>query len=109
MKIVASDDEPPPFACYEVAGGSTVDSVTVVNASGAEVDDPDLLNLGAGLRARMRLGISESECTAAGRRVMPLAAARMIHMWIGPGYTDAPIFAHDNPELYDGYCPKRST
>ncbi len=49
---------------------------------------------------------SEGECTAAGGSVMPLAADKVIHMWIGPGYTDAPIFAHDNPELYDGYYPK---
>ncbi len=50
---------------------------------------------------------SESECRAAGGFVMPLAADRMIHVWIGPGYTNAPIFAHDNPKLFDGYYPKR--
>ena len=50
---------------------------------------------------------SESECRANGGFVMPLAADRMIHVWIGPGYTNAPIFAHDNPKLYDGYYPKR--
>jgi hypothetical protein len=50
---------------------------------------------------------SESECVAAGGRVMPLAADFMIHVWIGPEYIDgAPIFAHDHPELYDGYSPK---
>jgi hypothetical protein len=38
---------------------------------------------------------------------MPLAADRMIHVWIGPGYTGAPIFAHDNPMIFDGYYPKR--
>ncbi len=52
---------------------------------------------------------SEPECTASGGRVMPLAADKMIHVWIGPGYTDAPTFAHDNPELLDGYYPKRDT
>lgn len=51
---------------------------------------------------------SESECTASGRRVLPIAADKMIHLWIGSGYTDAPILAHDNPKLYDGYYPKRS-
>lgn len=50
---------------------------------------------------------SESECTAAGGRLMPLAGDKMIHVWIGPGYTDAPIFAHDNPKLANGYYPKR--
>lgn len=50
---------------------------------------------------------SESECTARGGRVLPIAADHMMHLWIGPGYTDAPIFAHDNPRLYDGYYPKR--
>jgi hypothetical protein len=51
---------------------------------------------------------SESECTAAGATLMPVAADRMIHVWIGPGYDDGPIFAHDSPELYDGYYPKRA-
>ena len=50
---------------------------------------------------------SESECRAHGGLVMPLAADKMIHVWIGSGYTNAPIFAHDNPRLYDGYYPKR--
>ena len=50
---------------------------------------------------------SESECVAAGGGVMPIAADKMIHVWIGPGYMGAPIFAHDNPKLYDGYNPKR--
>ena len=50
---------------------------------------------------------SDRECRANGGFVMPLAADRMIHVWIGPGYTNAPIFAHDNPKLYDGYYPKR--
>ena len=50
---------------------------------------------------------SEKECTAAGGRLLPLAGDKMIHLWIGPGYTDAPIFAHDNPKLIDGYYPKR--
>lgn len=56
---------------------------------------------------RSRFWYSETECTANGGRVMPIAADRMIHLWIGPGYTDAPIFAHDNPEIYDGYYPKQ--
>jgi len=38
---------------------------------------------------------------------MKLAADTMIHVWIGPGCTGAPIFAHDNPKLFDGYYPKR--
>jgi hypothetical protein len=50
--------------------------------------------------------LSESDCTARGGTVMPLANVKMIHLWIGPGYTDAPIFAHDNPELYDGFNPQ---
>jgi hypothetical protein len=50
---------------------------------------------------------SDAECRAHGFRVMPLAADKMIHMWIGPGYTNAPIFAHDNPKLFDGYYPKK--
>ena len=51
---------------------------------------------------------SESECVAAGGRVMPIAADNMIHVWIGPEYIDeAPIFAHDHPQLFDGYNPKR--
>lgn len=54
-----------------------------------------------------KLWYSESECTAAGGRVMPLAGDKMMHLWIGPGYTDAPLFAHDNPKLYNGYYPKR--
>ena len=51
---------------------------------------------------------SEAECTAAGGQVRPIAGDKMIHLWIGPGYTDAPIFAHDNPEIYDGYYPKQA-
>ena len=49
---------------------------------------------------------SETECRAAGGRILPIGGDLMIHLWIGPGYTDAPIFAHDNPEMYDGYYPK---
>ena len=51
--------------------------------------------------------LSESECTAKGGRVMPLANDKMMHLWIGPGYTDAPIFAHDNPKLFTSFNPKR--
>lgn len=51
---------------------------------------------------------SESECTAAGGRVMPLASDNMLHLWIGPGYMDGPIFSHDNAQLLDGFSPKRS-
>ena len=52
---------------------------------------------------------SESECRAVGGRILPIAGDLMIHLWIGPGYTDAPIFAHDNPEIYDGYYPKHQS
>jgi hypothetical protein len=51
---------------------------------------------------------SEVECTQHGGRVIPIAADKMMHLWIGPGYADAPIFAHDHPKLYDGYYPKRA-
>jgi hypothetical protein len=52
--------------------------------------------------------LSESECTARGGRVFPLSNAEMMHLWIGPDYIDrAPMFAHDHPDLYDGYNPKR--
>ena len=51
--------------------------------------------------------LSESECVARGGSVRPLSNDLMIHVWIGPGYRGAPIFAHDNPKLYDGYNPKR--
>jgi hypothetical protein len=51
---------------------------------------------------------SEPECTAAGGAVLPLASDEMLHVWIGPDYINgAPIFAHDNPKLYNGYLPKR--
>ena len=51
--------------------------------------------------------LSESECSAAGGRVLPLASDLMMHLWIGPDYIDgAPIFAHDHPKLFDGYTPK---
>ena len=51
--------------------------------------------------------LSESECTARGGQVFPLSNAEMMHLWIGPDYIDrAPIFAHDHPDLYDGYNPK---
>ncbi len=50
---------------------------------------------------------SESECTAGGGRVIPLANDNMMHLWIGPDYIDgAPIFAHDHPKLFDGFSPK---
>jgi hypothetical protein len=52
--------------------------------------------------------LSASECTARGGRVMPIPGDLMIHVWIGPGYFEAaPIFAHDNPKLYDGFLPQR--
>jgi len=52
--------------------------------------------------------LSDSECTARGGQVFPLSNAEMMHLWIGPDYIDgAPIFAHDHPDLYDGYHPKR--
>lgn len=53
---------------------------------------------------------SESECTASGGRVMPLDNDQMMHLWIGPDYIDdAPVFAHDHPDLYGGYRPKNPT
>jgi hypothetical protein len=52
--------------------------------------------------------LSESECTDRGGRVQPIPGDLMIHVWIGPGYLNtAPIFAHDHPELYDGFLPQR--
>jgi len=52
--------------------------------------------------------LSEAECTAGGGQVVPLDNDQMIHVWIGPDYIDdAPIFAHDHPDLYDGYSPRR--
>jgi hypothetical protein len=51
--------------------------------------------------------LSESECSAAGGRVLPLASDQMMHLWIGPDYINgAPIFAHDHPKLFNGYYPK---
>jgi len=51
---------------------------------------------------------SEPECTAARGAVLPLESDEMLHVWIGPDYIKgAPIFAHDNPKLYNGYLPKR--
>jgi hypothetical protein len=52
---------------------------------------------------------SEDECVESGGRVMPIAGDWMVHVWIGPEYDDAPIFAHDHPDLYDGYYPKRES
>ena len=51
--------------------------------------------------------LSESDCTARGGSVQPIPGDLMLHVWIGPGYRDAPIFAHDNPKLYDGFKPQR--
>ena len=51
--------------------------------------------------------LSESECIARGWSVRPLANDQMMHLWIGPGYMNGPIFSHDNAELYDGYNPRR--
>jgi hypothetical protein len=51
---------------------------------------------------------SEGECRAHGFKVLKLPGDKMLHVWIGPGYTDVPIFGHDNRWLYDGYSPKRS-
>jgi hypothetical protein len=54
--------------------------------------------------------LSESECQARGGQVFPLSNAEMMHLWIGPDYIDgAPIFAHDHPELFDGFNPKSSS
>lgn len=50
--------------------------------------------------------LSEPECLAQGGRVLPLASDNMMHLWIGPGYMDGPIFSHDNAHLLDGYRPK---
>jgi len=42
-----------------------------------------------------------------GGQVLPIGNAEMIHLWIGPDYIDdAPIFAHDHPELLGGYNPQ---
>jgi len=49
---------------------------------------------------------SEGECRAHGFEVVKLPGDKMLHVWIGPGYTDVPIFAHDNHWLYNGYNPK---
>ncbi len=51
--------------------------------------------------------MSEAECRADGGQVLPIGAAEMLHVWIGPDYIDgAPIFAHDHPALLGGYNPK---
>ena len=55
-----------------------------------------------------KVWLSASDCTTRGGRVMPIPGDLMIHVWIGPGYFKAaPIFAHDNPKLYDGFLPQR--
>jgi hypothetical protein len=54
--------------------------------------------------------LSETDCIDRGGEILPLSNAEMTHVWIGPGYIDdAPIFAHDHPDLYDGFHPKRET
>jgi hypothetical protein len=56
---------------------------------------------------RSPVWLSESESTARGGRVLPLANDNMMHLWIGPGYMNGPIFAHDDAKLLDGFSPKR--
>lgn len=51
--------------------------------------------------------LSETDCTTRGGRILPLARANMLHLWIGPEYMDAPIFAHDHPKLLNGFDPQR--
>jgi len=52
----------------------------------------------------------EAECTTTYDHLPPAGKAEeghvRIRLWIGPGYTDAPVLAHDNPEFYDGFTPK---
>lgn len=73
-----------PSACFE---GGRVSSLTEENSA---------------------VWLSESECTARDGQVRPLENDQMMHLWIGPEYINrAPIFAHDHPDLYDGYNPKR--
>ena len=55
-----------------------------------------------------KVWLSADDCVARGGRVTPIPGDLMIHVWIGPGYfKKAPIFAHDNPKLYDGFLPQR--
>jgi hypothetical protein len=54
-----------------------------------------------------KVWLSESDCLARGGRVQAIPGDLMLHVWIGTGYREAPIFAHDNPELYDGFQPQR--
>jgi len=51
------------------------------------------------------INLGDAECKRRGGIMFPISSLSMIHLWIGPCYTDAPIFAHDNPKLYDGYQP----
>ena len=55
------------------------------------------------------INLGDAECKRRHGIMFPIANLSMIHLWIGPGYTGAPIFAHDNPKLYDGYQPGPNT
>ena len=59
------------------------------------------------LAERAHRAISRASCPAHDFKVLKLVGNKMIHVWIGPGYTDVPTFGHDNRYLYNGYYPKR--
>ena len=49
------------------------------------------------------ISMSTKQCEAKGATSFPIENLHMIHVWVAPGYIDdAPVFAHDHPDLYDG-------
>ena len=55
------------------------------------------------------INLSAASCKDQGGMMFPISNLTMMHLWIGDDYiSTGPIFAHDHPELLDGYQPKET-
>ena len=55
------------------------------------------------------INLSAASCKDQGGLMFPIANLTMMHLWIGDDYIGTgPMFAHDHPDLLDGYKPQES-
>ncbi len=54
------------------------------------------------------INLSHAGCVRNKGVMFPISNLTMMHLWIGTGYMNGPLFAHDNAKLLDGYRPNEN-
>ena len=68
----------------------------------------DFLVISEGDAEGSPINLSQAGCKRNGGTLFPISNLTMMHLWIGDGYMDGPLFSHDNSHLLNGYRPNEN-